>query len=565
MIRVAAAQFAVTNNVQDNLTTCLRMIKEAAKCAPDLIVLPEFVNHNSWYDNHAHCYEVAIPLDGEFINSIKAAAADAKAYVVFNATVQRPGKGERQTTGTSLLISPNGELLAQNNKQVLVGHENDFLDIADSEGPIIDTPIGRLAMYSCMDGVINETPRGLALRGAQILCNSLNSFALDEGELHIPVRAAENKVFIVAANKVGPLIPEPLLVPVSEATSIPLHFLSGAGDSQIVAPDGTVLALAGKSEEVIWADIDPELADTKTRPDGTDIVKQRRPEIYQALGENPATQPLPEFNGALDLAVAAISVSSTGTAAINEAVNAVQANPQHKLICLPELFWLADTQLLGIKDAEAQLEIGEDAVNRLATACAPDQFVATSVIRQHGDQLAHCAVLISHRGIEFIQGQVHYCERFAWSGQSDSFGVYDSIHGKLALILEDDAIYPESFRLIAMQGCEVVLAPLRQQEVWQSQTGLLERASENRVNLVSASTKPQDNVICIMQKEFTIMTPWQERKFDGLLSAGIQVSGEVGSNLTSAIIHPRSAHNKVCSQNTDLIKNRPWKLMQAML
>ncbi len=560
MIRVAAAQFAVTNNVQDNLATCLRMIKEAAKCSPDLIVLPEFVNHNSWYDNQAHCYEVAIRLEGDFISSIKAAAAEARAYLVFNATVKRPERGEQHCTGTSFLISPQGELLAQNNKQVLVGHENDFLDSADTAGPVIDTPIGKVAMYSCMDGVINETPRGLALRGAQILCNSLNSFALDEGDLHIPVRAAENKVFIVAANKVGPLIPEALLVPVSEATSIPLHFLHGAGDSQIVAPDGTVLALAGKGEEVIWADINPALADHKTRPDGTDIFKQRRPQLYQALGENPANQPLPEFSGALDLSVAAISIASKGTEAVAEAVAAVQAHPQHKLICLAELFWLAGTHY-----AEQQVAMSEQVVASLAAACAPDQYVATSIVRQHGDKLAHCAVLISHKGIELIQCQVHFSQRFAWSALTDQFAVYDSIHGKLALILEDDAIYPESFRLIAMQGCEVVLAPVRQQENWQSKTGLLERASENRVNLVSASLQPEHNLICVMQKEFTIMTPWQHRKFDGLLSAGVQISGLADHLVTSATVHPRAAHNKVCSQNTDLIKNRPWKLMQAML
>jgi len=111
----------------------------------------------------------------------------------------------------------------------------------------------------------------------------------------------------------------------------------------------------------------------------------------------------------------------------------------------------------------------------------------------------------------------------------------------------------------------VALAPVRQQESWQSKTGLLERASENRINLVSASIQPQHNLICVMQTEFTIMTPWQHRQFDGLLSAGVQVSGQAGHFVTTATVHPRAAHNKVCSQNTDLIKNRPWKLMQAML
>ena len=89
-----------------------------------------------------------------------------------------------------------------------MGAENDHLDPGTEIGPVVDTPLGRLGMYACMEGVINEVTRGMALRGAQVLLNSLNSFALDEADLHIPVRAAENQVWVVAANKVGPLLPE---------------------------------------------------------------------------------------------------------------------------------------------------------------------------------------------------------------------------------------------------------------------------------------------------------------------------------------------------------------------
>ena len=141
---------------------------------------------------------------------------------------------------------------------------------------VLQTPLGKLGLYACMDGVVSETPRCLALRGAEILCNSLNSFATDEGSLHIPVRAAESRVFVVAANKIGPLIPEAILEPVSAATGIPIRFLSGAGDSQIVAPDGTVLALASPDKaEVIWADIDVSEARSKQRPDGTQVFAAR--------------------------------------------------------------------------------------------------------------------------------------------------------------------------------------------------------------------------------------------------------------------------------------------------
>ena len=92
------------------------------------------------------------------------------------------------------------------------------------------------------------------------------------------MRAAENKVFVVAANKVGPLVPEAMMADISAATNIPEVFLCGAGESQIVAPDGTVLAMAQtRDEEVISALITVVAADSKVRPDGSDIIASRPP------------------------------------------------------------------------------------------------------------------------------------------------------------------------------------------------------------------------------------------------------------------------------------------------
>ncbi|WNC72206.1 nitrilase-related carbon-nitrogen hydrolase [Thalassotalea psychrophila] len=552
MIRVAAAQYQVTNDVQANLLTSIRMIKEAAKCSPDLIVLPEFANHNSWYDDKAHCYDVSIDIDGDFAQQIAAAAKAANAYIVINSTVKR---GNDIATGTSLLFSPEGELIGENDKQVLIGHENDFLEIAQQPGPIVDTKIGKLAMYSCMDGVINETPRCLSLRGAQILCNSLNSFAIDEGTLHIPVRAAENKVFIVAANKVGPLIPEAVLEPISAAINIPAEFLHGAGDSQIVAPDGTVLAIAGKGEEVIWADIDPDQAGSKSRPDGTDIYKSRRPELYQSFGENPESQPLPEFAGAIDVKAATIS-----TIDLADAIAQISqlSKEQVKIITLPELCGIdADTPAIMAKQSE-------QVVAQLTTACVPGLYIGTSIVAKlDNEQYQHQGVIISENGIAHRQGQVHFSERFNWSVLSAEFSTFQSAYGVMAVTVEDDAIYPESYRLIAMQGAEIVLAPLNCQERWQTITGLIERASENRVNIVAASHKSQDSLICSLQKDFTIMTPWVEREFDGLLSQCEVFSSE--NKVLIAEIHPQAAANKVVSHRTHLINNRPWQLMSAML
>ena len=546
-IRAAAAQFHVGNDVAQNLATCVRMMRNSAQHTPDLMVLPEFSNHCSWYDGPEHCYEVSVDLDGEFLGAIADEARALKAHVVINCTVRRDGN---KVTGTSVMFGPDGSVLGTTDKQVLIGHENDFLERSTEAGPVIDTPLGRLAMYSCMDGVINETPRCLALRGAQVLCNSLNSFAIDEGNLHIPVRAAENKVWVVAANKVGPLIPAELVGPVSEATAIPAHFLDGAGDSQIVAPDGRVLAMAGKDEEVVSANIDVALADDKTRPDGTDIFASRRSQIYRPLGEDPATQTLPELVGADDVAAASITLRERGDAAVEEAIRKITAAEAAgaKLICLPAL---AGT---------CGLEHFDLAVEAISRAISGDTVVATTIV----DDGAHVAVAIDAGGIALRQGAFHASNRRG-DAAADSVETLSTPHGTVGVLQGDDAIYPEILRLFAFAGVNILLVPADFAESWESGTGLTERSAENRINVIAASHADSagDSLILSLQKDFTIMTPWQDREFDGLLSAPEIFRAE--NDVLVAEIHPLAAANKECSRKTHLVASRPWDLLDPML
>lgn len=556
-VRVAAAQFHVGVDLAENLKTCLHWIEQAAACQPDLLVLPEFANHASWYDDGDHCYQVSVEMDGEFSRAIGAAAAKLGAYVVVNCTVRREGN---TCTGTSLLFSPDGELIADNDKQVLIGHENQFLQRAPEAGPIIDTPIGKLGLYSCMDGVVAETPRCLALRGAQILCNSLNSFATDEGSLHIPVRAAENRVFVVAANKVGPLIPEALLEPVSQQTGIPVRFLSGAGDSQIVAPDGTVLAMASPDQpELIWADIDlAELG--ASRPDGTDLMAVRRPELYAEIAADPAAQPEPTFGGAEQLSVAAIQLPGVGAGAVEAAVNAVQAAVAKgaRYIVLPELFFSAQP---AAADLDAAVEASRQAVEALQAVCG-DARVAMNLVEAvaGGHQLV--AVLLDASGIRLRQGQLHHSIRHGWSTLADELNTLALDDAHVAVLSSDDALIPELGRLLAMRGVDLLLVSSAPQEAWELQTGLVERAAENRINLVAACQPgPQgSSLICSLQKDFTVMTPWEERPFDGLLSQPILTRAPAHAGTTTAPVYPANAANKVVSLGTDLVRGRAWWL-----
>ena len=547
-VRVAALQMAAGTDVEANLSTALRLIDEAAGDRPDLMVLPEFVNHASWYDDQEHCNRVAVRTDGDFLRQIAERARRHSCFIVINVTLLREDDGIR-CTGSSLLYDRRGDLLCVSDKQVLMGHENDFLQPARTVSPVIETEIGRIGLYSCMDGVVCETSRSLAVRGATILCNSLNSFAADEGRLHIPVRAAENKVFVVAANKVGALIPEEMLEGVGAAINIPPRFLYGAGDSQIVAPDGTVMVRAPvNGESIIMADLDLSRANEKHRPDGTHIMDSRRPEIYGPLlaADEPAPESGPVAGDDEDPRLRVAAVQPAGSSRAELLALTRQALQNHDLVVLPERSGLPEQDAA----ADAGLTTG------LQELCGPEQHVVTSMIMEEGGRAVHCAVLIGEQGVLHRQPALHGSAAFpGMAPGADRIRLWPTPAGPLCLLTAADAIHPESFRLAALAGAAMVLLPGRVQESWETSTGLPERAAENRLCVVAAS--PDDSSLVLdLPRDFTIMTPWQQRVFDGNISTPLIRQAAAGRAILSGRIHPRRAANKVLSGSTNLIRSR---------
>ncbi|MGI9232024.1 MAG: hydrolase, partial [Woeseiaceae bacterium] len=112
-----------------------------------------------------------------------------------------------------------------------------------------------------------------------------------------------------------------------------------------------------------------------------------------------------------------------------------------------------------------------------------------------------------------------------------------------------------------------VLVPASPQEAWEGRTGIVERSAENRVNIVFASSAAGDrsSLIASLQKDFTIMTEWKERPFDGLLSCPEVHRSSPEEDILVATIHPLAAANKECSRNTHLLASRPWQLLQPII
>ena len=561
--RVAVVQFGTGTNVEENLKTCLRMIDEAGKVAPNFVVLPEFSNHCAIYESLEYADKVALGLDGDFLREIAAKAIAYNTYIKINVTVKKSGD---KPTVSNLLYSPEGKLVGRADKQVLMGNENNFCSRAEMAGDIIETEFGKVGMYCCADGLLMETSRLLAIRGAKLLLNSLNSFAEDEANLHIPVRAAENKVFVAAACKVDYLVPKEILSGFAAKMNIKPEALQGAGESQIVAPDGKILAKAKREGEgVVFADID--LAEAENE----DFLASRRPEIYAPIAEKPVERNYK-------------SGAKSVLAAVCQNIETI-AETDAKLIVLPELFEIKDFKL-QISEAESESEISDlksvicnaeldeavenskQIVEKIKSAIGKsEKFVVTSIVGKSENGTAHIGVLIDKSGVVFRQKQIHHFRRHEWiSDFGDELKTFETNFGKIALIVGEDALFPETFRLAAYQNCEIVAVSFDVQERWETEFGLLERAVENRFS-IAAATRPKvdlgefgSSLIATISEDFTLWTEWKTRPFDGNINFP---SVKRGNNI-EAEIFPANAENRFVSQQTDVVDGRAWWLLEPL-
>ncbi len=522
-LRVAAAQFAVGTDVDANLAACLRTLDAAAAGGAQLAVLPEFCNHLSVYDSTDHCRAVAVPLDGGWMGALARRAAHHRIYAALAVTVPRAGG---RVTVTSVLVDPDGQITATADKQMLMGNERAHLSAGERPGEVADTVFGPVGLYACMDGVTFETPRALAVSGARLLCNSLNSFAGDEASLHVPVRAAENGVWVAAANKVGSLLPAGRAAEFAEALGVPAEALEGAGESQIVDPDGTVVVKAPPTgEAVVVADIDL----SHCRPQQ---LAGRRPRLYGPLA-SPGT------------AVPAPAETSSVT------VVCVPGAHQHPEL-ISEVF--EDPELIGEAFDVGALLVVLPELTPVPGGIPAGVLVVTTAKR--GGQ--HLGQVWTAGGLAHEQAQIHRCDRHPDVARlGEGIGLHRTPFGDMAVIVGDDHRHPETIRLAAVAGARLVAVCWQPEHRWECDLGLVERAAENRVSLAAcAPPGPLAATMLLDPPADSLWNPGRTQPFDGTINAPACLRAAPGDGLLVGTLHPGRAANREISKDTDLVGGR---------
>jgi predicted amidohydrolase len=487
-IRVATTQYRTGNDVEANLQTLLGLIDEAADGGAQLVVAPEFGNHTSFYSDAAQAWEVAVEMQGPYVQAVRDKAAQRQLHVVFNATCR--GEEAGCIYISNFLVGPDGRLLGRNDKQALMGGESLYLTGAKTEGQVFETAIGRIGMMSCLDGVPPECARNLALRGAQIITNGHNSCALDEPYTHIPVSAAENHVWVIASGKVGPVCTDEMLQPLADQVGIPPHLITALGENPVLNPQGEAVArFECEQSGVLYADIEVELADDKSWADG-DLFADRRPDLYGPVVAPPSEFPLEvaaPFRGAV------VNVRSDRPFQVNvQRATDLVADAAHngaQLVVLPELFPFQPSALSTSLD-EA-LERSARVEKTLAVLCADKGVsVACSLLAEDGG-VRHVGILIGADGACWGRYyQTHLSNSYReWATPGDELPVWETPLGHIGMLVGYDAVFPEAATVLARRGAEIIVHPTTWRFPWEPSMVICERASENRVSVLSAARR----------------------------------------------------------------------------
>ena len=264
--RAAAVQtLARLGDCRHNLDLAESFVGEAVRQGAELIVFPECMNTGYLFDSLDHAKELAEPIDGMFVSGLGALARKHRIYIASGITEWDPNREKIFNSG--VMVDRSGAVVAHYHKQFLATHDQNWFDFGVNGCPVVDTDLGRMGLMICFDGRIPEIARCLALKGAEVIVDMANFFAMDQAEMWGPARAFENGVWLVAATKSG--FERSIYYP---------------GGSMIVDPQGIVRAMMPyDAHGIIVSDVYPEQSRNKCIYSNNDKFSDRRPDAYSVL------------------------------------------------------------------------------------------------------------------------------------------------------------------------------------------------------------------------------------------------------------------------------------------
>ncbi|MDR6687733.1 putative amidohydrolase [Arthrobacter sp. 1088] len=189
--------------LEANLHMIEEAIRDAAKAGVQMLVLPELAT-SGYYLRVDEAKRCALPADDPVFG--KWASLLDPGMVLVLGFCERDG----DTLFNSAAVITQAGVIAVYRKTHLWDEEQSIFEPGSAPAPIVQTPLGNLGVLICYDLEFPEMPRGLALRGAEIIAVSTNwpTVSRPEGE-HPPeviqamAAARSSRVAIVCCDRAG--------------------------------------------------------------------------------------------------------------------------------------------------------------------------------------------------------------------------------------------------------------------------------------------------------------------------------------------------------------------------
>lgn len=269
--KIALVQMDTQNNKEENMKAAMQWIDEAAAENVRMVCFPEVMNLIGKNVGEGGGRE---PVPGYATERLMKKAKEHGIFI-HAGSVTEEIPGERRSYNTSVLIDPNGQIIAEYRKlhtfDITLSDGRPFRE-SDRVHPgekivTVETELGIMGMSICYDVRFPELYRLLAVEGAQVIFVP-SSFTLETGKDHweplLRARAIENGCYIIAAGQTG---------------RKPAY--TAYGNSMVVNPWGVVTARLGEQPGILYAEID--LGYLKQIRNQMPALENRRTDVYDVI------------------------------------------------------------------------------------------------------------------------------------------------------------------------------------------------------------------------------------------------------------------------------------------
>jgi predicted amidohydrolase len=188
-------------------------------------------------------------------------------------------------------------------------------------------------------------------------------------------------------------------------------------------------------------------------------------------------------------------------------------------------------------------------------------YVAGGVVEKAGDKLYNSAVLVGPDGFVARYRKSHLFDRekeIYDVNEEDMFRVYDIGFARVGLMICFDWIYPETARILAVRGAQVILH-MTNLVLPYCQAATVTRAIENRVFIAVANRTGTENRLPGETLEFTGASVIVNPKGEYLIRIGQTEEG-----CWVADIKPADADDKMATPRNHLIDDRRVELYSRL-